>query len=241
MKRKDTLYPAGSFSKEVWAGAGVSVYPPNFLSCHIMHLIQNHFRTWLFSLVLAAAGLLFSQCSEALHEDPFLPDLTANTVLKLRDPASLEQFLENAGPNPSLVPVEQLREDAVVVFRCIDGDIYLLGYLHEGDTRNSFSAFEIGYWRDLKLPPNTPYTKTSFATFFPESRIQLGANPKTVKWAKGEPTDSAAAAGWKIYRYIINDPKSKTLNEYNMPEYCLHIYIDDYPQVRRIFYGFPYP
>lgn len=77
------------------------------------------------------------------------PDTTINKLLFLENSESLKRFYSK---DKMISEIEKLRESPVTIFSNSDESQYLLGYHYEGNPKNQFSCFEIGYFvNDKKM------------------------------------------------------------------------------------------
>ena len=167
----------------------------------------------------------------------FIADTTINNKLFLRCYKSVENYLDNN----SYSLVEQIRISPVAVFSNKNGDEYLLAYQYEGDTKNSFSCFEIGALSDLQCVPKTIITKIDINNFSTENNLQLGQTIEYVKKIKGNNCIESNVNEEIVLIFKIDDSKSNFLKRYNMPGYFLQITFDKTERVKNIIFGFDYP
>ncbi|WP_461533109.1 hypothetical protein [Sinomicrobium sp.] len=177
-----------------------------------------------------------SVVSEEVYAE-ITPDTTLNQKLFLEDESSFSNFYDKP-ESPALV--EQIRESPVVVFSNQNNSQYLLAYQYEGNTKNTFSCFEIGYFEDENSLGGKS-NLTDFPDFKTESGIGLGLSMAEIVQIKGEDYTTEESEGEKIVIYTIDDyEKSAFLKRYNMPGYFIRIALKD-NAVRRIVFGFEYP
>lgn len=159
----------------------------------------------------------------------FVPDTSVNGKLLLNDDSSLQEFYPNVN---TLKLVEFARESPIIAFCNTSKSEYLFAYQYEGNTQYAFSCFEIGYY-DEKIKS---YAQSNYKGFATESGLHLGLTLKEVENIKGK---NYTKQGNKI-TYLINDPNSTFLRNYNMPEYFLECVFQQ-DKVVKIKFGFAYP
>ena len=160
----------------------------------------------------------------------FVPDTVVNGKLILDDYLSLENFYPTI---TELKLTEFVRESPVVVFCNASKTEYLLAYQYEGNTKNSFSCFEI-VGNDEKI--KDCILLNSYSEFKTESELRLGLTLKEVESIKGT---EYKKQGDKI-RYQISEPNSTFLQSHNMPSYFLECELLQ-DKVIKIKFGFDYP
>lgn len=162
----------------------------------------------------------------------FVPDTTVNSVLILNNEQSLSGFVPNG---KGLTLTNYLRETPVIIFLNKGKDEFLLAYQYEGGTKNSFSAFEIGYVKDLKQKAGVV---TSYEHFSTESGLKLGDSISKVLSIKG--TGYLNKSDTTLVYEISDYQKSDFLKFHNMPAYSFHCsMVQD--KITGIRYGFVQP
>jgi hypothetical protein len=167
-----------------------------------------------------------------------MPDSTINKTLLLRNNESLEGFYKNF---EAITLLDEVRESPVAIFSNKDVSQYLLVYQYEGDTKNSFSCFEIGYFKNnVKLMKQFNYS--TYDNFFAtESNLMLGITLEEIVKIKGSSYESKNVNNEQIITYRINDyDKSSFLKKYNMPGYFMEFMLSN-NKVIKIIFGFDYP
>ena len=166
------------------------------------------------------------------------PDTTVNRKLVLENYASAKTFYSNID---AVELVEQLRGSPVMVFDNIGNDEYLLTYQYEGNTKNSFSMFEIGYVKDLKEVGKNKVTHSNEKSFKTESGLSLGSSLDDVIKIKGSSFKRMNVNNVIILRYVVEDfTQSAFLKRYNMPSYFIELVFKE-NKVVKLSYGFDYP
>lgn len=173
---------------------------------------------------------------EELNE--VLPDSTINKTLSLRNDESLKSFYKNF---EEIKLIDKIRESPVAIFSNKDVSQYLIVYQYEGDVKNSFSCFEIGYFKDdEKLMKQSNY-RTQNNTFNTESNLALGTTLDEIVKIKGDGYKSKNVNDEQIITYRIDDyDKSSFLKKYDMPSYFMEFRLKD-SKVTKIVFGFDYP
>ncbi len=166
----------------------------------------------------------------------FIPDITINKKLYLRADNTLSEIFSNIS---NIELIEQERICPVALFTNNDNSEYLLAYQYEGDTKNSFACFEIGYRKDFSkfIPIRTKEKK-----FQTESGIHLGMTLSELELIKGKGYDEKKISEKKmVLTYHISDMHTSAfLKHYNMPGYFIKITLKD-EKIMRILFGFDYP
>jgi hypothetical protein len=170
------------------------------------------------------------KCDNEQRQALGLIDSTINKKLRLEDPLSLKQLL---GSSRNVHLIEGLRESPVACFVNSSGTEYLLAFKYEGDTKNAFACFELGYVKSIKLPKE--YIKLKSNTFFTETGVHLGMLRHDLIRLKGIPTNDRHN---KI-NYSI-DANSPFVKRYRMPGYFLQCETKE-SRVSVIKFGFEYP
>lgn len=159
----------------------------------------------------------------------FVPDISVNEKLLLNDYGSLQKFYPKVN---SLKLIEFIRETPIIIFCNVSKNEYLYAYQYEGNLKNEFSCFEIGYCdEEIKN-----YAHCDYKSFVTESGLQLGLTLEEVEKIKGK---NYTKQGNKI-TYLIEDSDSVFLRNYNMPGYFLECILQQ-NKVVKIKFGFVYP
>jgi len=166
-------------------------------------------------------------------QSTIVPDTTINGKLKLNNYESFEVFYKDY---KNIKTIDRIKESPIAPFSNKDKTQFLFVYQYEGDSKNAFSCFEIGYLKDNNF--KLVYNDTDENTFETESGISLGMSLKELIDAKGKnykvSTDS-------VISYRIDDyQKSKFLRKYNMPRYFLECKIVK-SRINNIRIRFDYP
>lgn len=112
----------------------------------------------------------------------FSPEISINKILKLEDYLSFERFY----PQYNTLKVEyRMRETPAILFSNNSEKEYLITYQYEGDTKNNFSLFEIGYLKDDTKLKNYVVNKTKYDNFKTESGLKLGMTLEEITNLKG--------------------------------------------------------
>lgn len=197
----------------------------------------------LMSSFLFLFFLLFA-CQQSKKEVPAIenkiqiekfsrPDFSVNQ-LKLRKENTFKEFYSQ-----NLKLQDKLRYSPVLAFVDKNENKYFLAYQYEGDTKNSFSCFEIGYIKDdLELKKEIAPTK--YEDFETESGLKLGISFDEIINLKGKDYKVEKKSNGDIVRYVIDDPDNPKIKEYEMPPYFMEFYVKD-NKVYKIIFGFEYP
>ena len=167
-----------------------------------------------------------------------LPDSTVNKLLILENNESLQKFYKDY---KTISTIDRLRESPVVIFSSKDKSQYLLAYQYEGNTKNNFSCFEIGYFEnEKKLNQNSSYNVED-KIFETESKLSLGISLEKLIEIKGDSYKTKNDKDESVVTYRIdNYEKSSFLKKYNMPGYFMEFRLKD-NKVTKILFGFDYP
>lgn len=160
----------------------------------------------------------------------FVPDTVVNDKLILDNYHSLEIFYSDT---TELKLIEFVRESPVIAFCNASKTEYLLAYQYEGNTKNSFSCFEIGSY-DEKIKDYT--LLNNYSEFKTESGLRLDLKLEEIEKIKG----TAYEKRGNEIRYQINDTSSTFLRSHNMPAYFLECEFSQ-DKVTKIKFGFDYP
>ncbi len=167
----------------------------------------------------------------------FSPEISINKILKLEDYLSFERFY----PQYNTLKVEyRMRETPAILFSNNSEKEYLITYQYEGDTKNNFSLFEIGYLKDDTKLKNYVVNKTKYDNFKTESGLKLGMTLEEITNLKGSDFKVEKKSNEQIIRYTIDNPDDPKIKQYEMPPYFLEFYLKD-KKVYKIIFGFEYP
>lgn len=166
----------------------------------------------------------------------FKPDRSINNHLFLENPESVRNFYTG---KKVLKLNETLRGPMVVVFSNQSKDTYLLAAQYEGNTKNYFSLFEIGYFEDDTKVSKTPAFISKDAIFETESGLGLGSTLEQIIETKGKNYKTRKADKDTIMTYYLSD-KHSFVKKHFMPGYFMEFRLRD-NKVRRIIFGFEYP
>ncbi|WP_279197022.1 hypothetical protein [Chryseobacterium indoltheticum] len=167
----------------------------------------------------------------------FSPEISINKILKLEDYLSFERFY----PQYNTLKVEyRMRETPAILFSNNSEKEYLITYQYEGDTKNNFSLFEIGYLKDDTKLKNYVVNKTKYDNFKTESGLKLGMTLEEITNLKGSDFKVEKKSNEEIIRYTIDNPDDPKIKQYEMPPYFMEFYLKD-KKVYKIIFGFEYP
>lgn len=163
------------------------------------------------------------------------PDTTINKKLFLENYSSLDQFYFAAG---NLELIESLRESPVVIFTDRLNHQYLLAYQYEGDTKNAFACFEIGFFNKENFA-DYRYYQTNESKFTTESGIELNLPIDSLIAIKG--TNYLLKGNKEKGTLFYNIENNSTfVDRYSMPGYFMKYEIEN-GVVKKILFGFEYP
>lgn len=163
----------------------------------------------------------------------FIPDTTINNKLMLENYQSAREFYSAID---KIDLVNLIRESPVVIFCNKDQTEYLLAYQYEGDMKNAFSCFEIGYFNEKEF--SSGFSITNEPYFMTENNIQLGMPVDKLISIKGNNYTSKKDS--TILYQIENYSSSAYLQRYNMPAYFLECTIKN-SKINKIKFGFVQP
>lgn len=163
----------------------------------------------------------------------FIPELRVNQF-ELRNPNTLI----NLG-SQSVLLQENLRYSPVLALADQDRTQYLLAYHYEGDLKNYFSCFEIGYISD-ESNLREKVNKIETREFKTESGLKLGMTVDQITSSKGKNYTVQKKNNLTIIKYSIENANSPILRKYNMPSYFMEFYLQD-NRVNKLLFGFGYP
>lgn len=175
--------------------------------------------------------------SKQISQKDFSPEISINKILKLEDYLSFEKFYPNY---KNLKVVYGMRETPAILFSNISEKEYLITYQYEGDTKNNFSLFEIGYLKDDIKLKNYTVNKTTYDNFNTESGLKLGMTLEEITSIKGSNYKVEKKSNEQILRYTIDNPDDPKVKQYEMPPYFMEFYLKD-NKVYKIIFGFEYP
>jgi hypothetical protein len=163
----------------------------------------------------------------------FEPDTTINNVILLENDVSISKTFGDL--MKSLTGYEL----PYVYFSNTLQTQYLKLTFFNGNKRNCFSRFEIGYIADLQ---NVRVKNSSnFDKFYSETGIVLGMQKSELLEKKGEKYVKTSQNGVILLTYSIDDfDKSQFLKRYNMPLYTAEYWFKDNVLIK-FAYGFEYP
>jgi hypothetical protein len=165
------------------------------------------------------------------------PDTTINRKLFLEDYTSAERFYAKI---ETAEFIERIRSSAVMVFSNAATNQYLLAYQYEGDTKNAFSCFEIGYMKNLEPAGRGKMNRVNEKSFQTESGLALGLSLEAVVKAKGKGFKKTGTGNSITLTYRIEDAASPFLQRYSMPGYFMEFVLKE-NKVVKILFGFDYP
>jgi len=175
--------------------------------------------------------------SKQISQKDFSPEISINKILKLEDYLSFEKFY----PNYKNLKVEYgMRETPAILFSNTSEKEYLITYQYEGDTKNNFSLFEIGYLKDDIKLKNYNVNKTTYDNFNTESGLKLGMTLEEITSIKGSNYKVEKKSNEQILRYTIDNPDDPKVKQYEMPPYFMEFYLKD-NKLYKIIFGFEYP
>jgi hypothetical protein len=165
----------------------------------------------------------------------FIPDSTINRKLKLNDYESLSDFYFDY---KNILTVDRVRECPVVIFSDASRKQYLLAYHYEGDAKNAFNCFEIGYFDDEKNLTGKQIYKTEINKFKTESNLHLGMSFKDLIIKKGGTYKIDIHNNTTLITYNVEN--TFFVKRHNMPGYFMKFFIVN-DIVHKITFGFYYP
>lgn len=183
----------------------------------------------IVSLLLSVGGLCRGQ-------EPFQPDTTVNRKLVLKDAQSVRALCA-ASPVPPICE-NHIRPYPFSLFLNKEKTQYLFAYFYEGSSTNEYSAFEIGYMKDIAPLKGIKYTTLKDSLFNTETGIKLGMDIKELKRNKKLDFQKTAENDTELLYRL--DAQSDFCRKYNMPDYVLKIRVKD-GRVNNIWFGFEYP
>ena len=194
-----------------------------------MNEVMKKIIVWLFAL-LALPGWAQESTSA------FRPDTTINKKLVLEDSQSVKWFCPSA--HEWKVSYLNIRPYPFTLFVDGTGTHYLFAYFYEGNPKNQYSAFEIGYASDIpQITKLHPYTVAD-SLFATESGITLGMSEQELLRLKGKEHQRQEDNGtWLMYKL---DEQSSFCRRYHMPGYVMKVRIAD-GKVAGVWLGFEYP
>ncbi|WP_128330968.1 hypothetical protein [Apibacter sp. HY039] len=161
------------------------------------------------------------------------PDFKINQ-LQLREESSVNNFYPQ-----NIRLLDNLRYSPVIAFTDKEKKEYLLAYQYEGDVKNSFSCFEVGYLKDdPKLEKDV--TETKYDNFNTESGLKLGMTLEEITNLKGSDYKDEKKSDEEIIKYIIDNPDDPKIKQHEMPPYFMEFYLKD-NKLYKILFGFEYP
>lgn len=175
--------------------------------------------------------------SKQISQKDFSPEISINKILKLEDYLSFEKFYPNY---KNLKVVYGMRETPAILFSNISEKEYLITYQYEGDTKNNFSLFEIGYLKDDIKLKNYTVNKTTYDNFNTESGLKLGMTLEEITSIKGSNYKVEKKSNEQILRYTIDNPDDPKVKQYEMPPYFMEFYLKN-NKLYKIIFGFEYP
>ncbi len=161
------------------------------------------------------------------------PDFKINQ-LELREENSLTYFYSQ-----NIRLLDHLRYSPVTVFTDKEKKEYLIAYQYEGDVKNSFSCFEVGYLKDDHTLEKD-VAKTKYDNFKTESGLKLGVTLEEITNLKGSDFKVEKKSNKQIIRYTIDNPDNPKIKQYEMPPYFMEFYLKD-NRLYKIIFGFEYP
>lgn len=181
----------------------------------------------IISLLLCVCGLCWAQKS-------FQPDSTINRTFVLENPESAKLF--HPGVADLRIEESRFRPYLFTLFLSSDSTQYLFAYHYEGSRKNQYSAFEMGYVRDL--PMGIRHYVSQAPCFATESGLKLGISLQDLEKLKGMNYRKEENNGsWLVYRI---DDTTDFCRKYAMPGYEMKVRIRD-GKVSVVWFGFEYP
>lgn len=166
------------------------------------------------------------------------PDTTINKKLILRNARSTGDFFP---AESKLFLKEGLRSSPVLTTCNLNGSQYLFAYHFEGDSKNSFSVFEIGYTSALDTVESVSLLKLTEETFRTESGLHLGMGSDDVIRIKGGDFVKTEENGITQFYYHFNNYESSAfLQSVEMPGYFIQIFLKK-DEVVKVVFGYDYP
>ena len=172
----------------------------------------------------------------------YLPDSSINKTIFLCNPLSVIRnfgdLMNRASKNADMGSDIEKEDLPNITFLNKGKNQYFKMLFHPGDTKNSFSEFEIGYIKDRVIKKSK---QSNFISFETESGVQLGITLQELIDKKGKGYTIGTNAGITCVSYVLNDiQKSSFLKRYNMPVYYAKYYLQENKVVMFTF-GFEYP
>lgn len=178
-----------------------------------------------------------TRVDKKVSQKDFSPEISINKILKLEDYLSFESFY----PKYQTLKIEYgIRETPAILFSNNSEQEYLITYQYEGDTKNNFSLFEIGYLKDDSKLKNYSVNKTKYDDFKTESGLKLGLTLEEITNLKGSDFKVEKKSNEQIIRYTIDNPDAPQIKQYEMPPYFMEFYLKD-NKLYKIIFGFEYP
>lgn len=183
---------------------------------------------------LLAITLLLCLCGLCRAQKPFQPDSTINRTFVLENPQSAKLF----HPEVADLRIEEsrVRPYQFTLFLSSDSTQYLFAYHYEGNPKHQYSAFEVGYVRDL--PKGIRHYVSQAPCFVTESGVKPGISLQDLEKLKGTNYRKEDDNGtWLVYRM---DATADFCRKYAMPGYEMKVRITD-GKVSVVWFGFEYP
>ncbi len=171
------------------------------------------------------------------NSDFLYPDSTINSRLKLLNARSFRNFCINYKKSEL---VNGVRESPVKIFVNNNKSEYLIAYHLEGDTKDAFGVFEIGYTNNEIL--KSKWIQTSYKTFMTENQVKLSITKDDLIKIKGQGFRiSSSKKEDSIIRYEISDYRGSAFcKRYNMAGYFYECTVRN-SKIIKIKFGFEYP
>ena len=178
--------------------------------------------------------LLFCLCGMCRAQKPFQPDSTINRTFVLHNSQSAKLF--HPGVANLQIEKSRVRPYQFTLFLSSDSTQYLFAYHYEGNPKHQYSAFEVGYVRDL--PKGIPHYVSQAPCFATESGVKPGISLHDLEKLKGANYRKEDDHGtWLVYRM---DDTAEFCQKYAMSGYAMKVRITD-GQVVSVWFGFEYP
>ena len=124
-----------------------------------------------------------------------------------------------------------------VAFVNKDTSLYLIAFEYDGDSYNSYSAFEVGYVTDEFYKCISKYYVTEYNTFNTESGICLNMSLDQLLNLKGK---ECCTIKDNAIIYYLDVDNSVFVQRHKSPEYYLKCELNK-GKICKFYVGFPYP
>ena len=203
------------------------------LLIHILYLVLLHSYISCDNKSKDKGTASNNETKAEVQRDIFVPDTAINNKIFLRNSSSVEKSVGDLMP---FIAQEESLPD--VYLSSQSGSEYLKLLFSPGDTRNTFSFFEVGLADSI---PDINIKTTSYEHFTTESEIKLGINQEKLVQIKGGGYTSNVQGAATILSYVVNDYNTSSfLQSYNMPIYVATYHFEG-DKLIKFGFGFEYP